>query len=183
MNQIQLPTANFLHRLFRKFLADSGFNIRIAGRYQWTAPVILRLMMIILRSETDVLSGWYPSFNAFWEYVNQLNIVDEPVPSRGRMMSVEEWDRLESLFQVSGIVFPYPMTVMRGSKHLFEFTTFMETLGFDSHEGYLETRSWFGRSAELQQMTLEVVLQGNGHLIDVLAPDFREHITGLIRVT
>jgi hypothetical protein len=183
MSQIQPLTRNLLNSEMNKFLHASGIRIRIAGRRKWTPGVILRLMMIALRSETDVLSGWYPSFHVFWTYVNRLNIVDEPVPSRGRVLPNETWDMLVNLYQKSNRPFPYEETTMRGSKHLYECTSFMEALGLNSEEGYLETRSWFGRSADLQRMTLEVVLRGNGRLIDVFAPDFREHITSLLRAT
>ena len=169
-----------LNSQIRKFLVTSGIKLRIAGGRQWTTPIILRLMMIVLRSETDVLSGWYPSLDAFEAYINRLNIADELVPSRGIILCNEDWDRLLNLYQECKRPFPYQMTTMRGSKHLFQFTTFMEAFGLDSYEGYLETRSWFGRSAELQRMILEVVLQGNGRRIDVSVGDFREHITSLL---
>jgi hypothetical protein len=169
-----------LNSEIRKFLVTSGIKLRIAGGRQWTTPIILRLMMIVLRSETDVLSGWYPSLDAFETYINRLNIADELVPSRGRVMSDEAWDVMVDRYQECQRPFPYQMTTMRGSKHLYQFTIFMEAFGLDSYEYYLQTRSWFGLSAELQRMILEVVLQGNGHLIEVAAGDFREHITSLL---
>jgi hypothetical protein len=90
---------------------------------------------------------------------------------------------LFTYFRESNRLFPYAMTTLHNSRHLYHFTTFLEALGLISHEGYLETRSWFCRSAELQRITLEVVLQGNGAQINVKSPDYRTHITSLLRVT
>jgi hypothetical protein len=59
---------------------------------------------------------------------------------------------------------------------------FMKALGLNTQKNYLLSRD-FCISVELQRMTLEVVLQGNGHLIDVLAPNYREHITSLLPAT
>jgi hypothetical protein len=155
-------------------------NVTINGRYVWTEQNIIKVVMIHLRSEHDQLSGNYQSFREFMNHVNTRNIDDVPVPSRGRVLSEEVWDEMVALFARTGREFPWAQTTMRGSRHLYEFTCFLETFGLDSYEGYLETRSWFGLDPELQRMTLQAVLQGNGHLIDVHAANFRDHIAGFI---
>jgi hypothetical protein len=155
-------------------------GVTIIGRHSWTQQNIIAVVMIHLRSERDQLSGNYPSFRAFMHHVSSLNIVDVPVPSRGIVLSEEVWDEMTDYFAEIGREFPWDLTTMRRSRNLYEFTCFLETFGLDSSEGYLESRSWFSGDAELQRMTLRVVLQGNGHLVDVRAENFREHIAGLL---
>jgi len=170
-----------MNKNFRNFLRNCGFQVRISNPHNWNSEAICDVMMVALRSETDVLSGSYPSIEAFLAHIRELKIVDDPVPSRGNVMSNEDWDQIVAYYSNINQPFPYEMTTPRGSRNLYWYAMFLEKHGFSSCEGYLETRGWFCRSSELQRMTLEVVLQGKGELINVLAPDYREHITSLLK--
>jgi hypothetical protein len=167
---------------FQEFLKESGFIINFINNPDWNINDIPKVMMIALRSQIDMLSGTYQSYNDFIKKINSIKIDDKPVPSRGEVMTIEDWDNMVSYFKNANKEFPYSLTTLRISRHLYKYTRFLESLGMNSHDGYLETRSWFCRNAELQQITLKVVLEGNGSKIDVFAPDYREHITGLLRV-
>jgi hypothetical protein len=45
---------------------------------------------------------------------------------------------------------------------------------------YLEGRSWFTRNSRLQEKLLDVVARGLGDSVNVLAPEFEEHIDQLL---
>jgi hypothetical protein len=165
----------------RKFLSSSGYQVRISRPHNWDCDAICDVMMVALRSEIDVLSGSYPSIDAFLAHVRAQDIVDVPVPSRGIVLSNEDWDILLRNYQELGFPFPFKNETLRKSRHLYQFSMFMEKFGLKSHEGYLETRGWYCQNPELQRMTLEVVLQGNGHKIFVGSGDYRDHIISLLR--
>lgn len=170
---------------FQQFIDASNFKINFENisTTQWMIKDIPLVMMLALRSQTDVLSGEYSTYDAFIKHISTINIVDFPVTSRGEVMSTEDWDNMKSLYDITKREFPYSLTTLRSSRHLFNYTTFLESLGMNSQEGYLETRSWFCRNPELQKMTINAVLQGDGQKIDVKASNYRDHITSLLRVT
>jgi hypothetical protein len=167
---------------FQEFLKDSGFIINFINNSDWNIDHIPKVMMIALRSQIDMLSGTYQSYNDFIIKINKIKIDDKPVPSRGEVMSIKDWDNMVLYFENANKEFPFSLTTLPKSRNLYKYTRFLESLGMNSHDGYLETRSWFCRNAELQLITLKVVLQGNGSKIDVFAPDYREHITDLLHV-
>ena len=45
---------------------------------------------------------------------------------------------------------------------------------------YLFERSWFCRSQSLQELAVKVILSGKATELDVVAPDFREHLEDLL---
>ena len=69
---------------FRAFLATARTAIsfqRPVPDSEWNAALCSSVMIIALRSQTDVLSGTYDSLPAFERHVTNVAIVDEPVPT------------------------------------------------------------------------------------------------------
>jgi hypothetical protein len=173
-------TTKELVRPIQRFLSKSGFKIRIRGENIWTQDDFILVVMIALRSETDVLSGDYGSFREFMEHVKKLKIVDVPVPIRGRLFSDEDFDMMQTMYAARNI--PFKTDSLRRSLHMYQFLELMDSLGAPKRENYLETRNWFCTDPILQEMTLRVVLKRKGHLIDPDAPEgFTEHILNLLR--
>jgi hypothetical protein len=149
---------------------------------QWLKKDILLTVMIVLRSPTDVLSRIYSNYDTFVEHIRTLTINEDPVSHRGLTVTEEHFDKWNALCLETGTEEGMYMPAPRRSRFLKHFMNFMKALGLNTQKNYLLSRD-FCISVELQRMTLEVVLQGNGHLIDVLAPNYREHITSLLPAT
>ena len=92
------------------------------------------------------------------------------------------YDALLEFSNQKNIDFFYADPIFHASLHRDHYMNFLNALGLDVQEDYLLTRGWFCRSAELQRMTLEVILQGNGHKIDVKSSDYEEHINSLLKI-
>lgn len=173
----------FTHN-FRNFLIDSGFIVEFENQppLQWRRGDILLVMMIAIRSQADVLSGVYSSYEAFISHISTLNVVEDLISQRGVTVDEDLYDQWNALCLKVGTVSEYTKPIPRASCHIDHYMAFMKAHGLCSQEDYLLTRGWFCRSAELQRMTLQVVLRGDGHQIDVKAPDYREHIASLLPV-
>lgn len=172
-------------RRFRLFLDRSSINIEFENQPppQWRREDILLTMMIAIRSPVDVLTGVYSSYEAFISHINSLNIVEDLISQRGVTVDEDLYDALLLQSIRTGIEFFYANLIPRASRHRDHYMAFMKALGLCTQEDYLLTRGWFCRNADLQRMTLQVVLRGYGHQVDVKAPDYREHITSLLPET
>jgi hypothetical protein len=170
---------------FRKFLVDSGFSVEfeIQPSQPWKREDILLAMMIAIRSQEDVLSGVYSSYEAFITHISTRNVVEDLISQRGVTVDEDLFDQWNALCSKRGTVSEYTTLIPRVSRHIDHCMGFMKAHGLRSQEDYLLTRGWFCRSAEIQRMTLQVVLRGDGRRIDVKAPDYREHITSLLPAT
>ena len=69
---------------FRAFLTTARTAIlfqRPVPDSEWNAALCSRVMIIALRSQSDVLSGTYDSLPAFERHVTNVAVVDDPVPT------------------------------------------------------------------------------------------------------
>ena len=168
----------------KKFLKLCDIRIMFVNEpTHWLNEDINLVIMIVLRSPTDVLSRVYSNYDTFIAHIRSLTINEDLVSHRGLTVPEDLFDKWNALCLETGIKEAMYSSAPRLSRYTKHFMNFMKVLGLNTQKDYLLTRDWFCRSVELQRMTLEVVLQGNGRLIDVRAPDYREHINSLLTAT
>jgi hypothetical protein len=168
--------------LINQFFINANFDINIQGEIFWKKEDIVKVIMLALRSQVDNLSGNYSSYKNFITQIKKINIVEDLIPQRGVTVDEDLYDALLKCCNQKNIDFIYADPIYRTSLHRDHYMNFLNALGLDVQENYLLTRGWFCRSVEMQQKTLEVVLQGNGHKIDVKSSNYDEHINSLLNI-
>ena len=168
--------------LINQFFINANFDIKIQGEISWDKEDIVKVIMIALRSRVDILSGNYSSYKDVITHIKKINIVEDLISQRGVTVDEKLYDALLEFSNQKNIDFFYADPICRASLHRDHYMNFLNALGLDVQEDYLLTRGWFCRSVKLQQNTLEVILQGNGHKIDVKSSDYEEHINSLLNI-
>ena len=152
---------------FKKFLLKCDININFSN--ELSLDQTRKILMIILNSETNKFDGTYENYDYFNKHVNELKKKEEIIP---------EYDG--KLTGYSSYFNEPPVKVLKKSVMMYYLTIFLEDLGLDSCNGYLESRSWFINNPELQDITIKVALDGNADQIDVRSGDYKDHIKSLL---
>lgn len=169
---------------FHTFLAAAGVSIEFKNpvpESAWSVCNCSRIMILALRSSTDVLSGHYDSLHALETHISNVAVRGELVPASTIFSNdlVERWNRLCAQSNSDCTI---PTTVPRSSGHAEALYVFLKTLGVQK-SGYLFTRSWFCGSKELQRKVIEIALRGQGAAVCGRVADFQAHVDGLALVT
>ena len=163
-----------VNNALNKFLHNCNIDIKFKSQNELDLGQIKKILMIVLRSETNNLDGNYENYNSFIINVDKLKKQEDDI--------TEYYDKLqnEDNNNINEYHNKYHNKVLKKSVKMYSLTIFLEDLDLDSCNAYLESRSWFINNLDLQEKTISVALDGNAESIDVRSGDYRDHIESLL---
>jgi hypothetical protein len=160
-----------LGKAFKKFLLNSKIDIKFYDKLG--NDDIKNILVEIINSDTNYFDGEYNDYKDFINYVKAFK-------------NREEYD--ETIIPGNSKLLKYlqnsdnNLKVLNKSLIIYNLTIFLEDLGMNSCNGYLETRSWYRNNKSLQEKTIQVAIDCNADKINVLSDDYSEHIENLLNI-
>ncbi len=159
-----------LRKAFNKFLLNSKIDIKFKNELSYKD--IKNILVKVINSEYNYFDGEYDDYKSF---INIVNMLEEKTEEEST--NILEYSKPQINLKDTN---EYKNKVLNKKLMIYNLTIFLEDLGMDSKNGYLETRSWYTNSKDLQEKTITVALQGNAVKIDVYSEDYLDHILSIM---
>jgi len=159
-----------LSKAFNKFLFNSKIDIKFINELSYKD--IKNILVKVINSEYNYFDGEYDDYKSFINIFNNMMKKKDEEPT-----NITEYSKPQINLKDTN---EYKYKVLDKKLMIYNLTIFLEDLGMDSKNGYLETRSWFTKNKDLQEKTITVALQGNASKIDVYSEDYLDHILSII---